>query len=213
MGSKAQQAKHFFGSATAGGIIAFTPSLTLRKPYENDFFDFWVQSGTFSSGFINPTDQIVYELNRAIDRIENIETTALLIIKHIPVLMLRHKRRPALPSALSVKLKAYPLDRREIDLPLGDDQLDVDQVVCASVLLRLAARPVQLLRKLMFERDQRDGRGCGKPRASKTSTTSAGGGTQSQDSVAPASLCEISRSTRHHGLLRYFSPISTGCMT
>ena len=116
-----------------------------------------MQNGTFNSGFINLADEIVHKLNRAIDGIEDIETTTLFVIERIPVLMLRHKRGPALPSALSVKLKAYPLDRREIDLPLGDDQLDVDQVVCASVFLRFATRPVQLLRKLMFERNQGDG--------------------------------------------------------
>ena len=71
--------------------------------------------------------------------------------------MLCHKCGPNLFFALTIKLTADPLDCREIDLPFGDNQLNVDQVVCASVLLRLAARPVQLLCELMFERNQGDG--------------------------------------------------------
>ena len=116
-----------------------------------------MQNGTFNSGFINLADEIVHKLNRAVDGIEDIETATLFVIECLPVLMLRHKRGPVLLFALTIKHKAYPLDRKEIDLSLGNDQLNVDQVVCASVLLRFAARPVQLLRKLMFERDQRDG--------------------------------------------------------
>ena len=91
---------------------------------------------------VNLANQIVHELNRAVNGIEDIETTMLFVIERIPVLMLCHKCGPNLFFALTIKLKADPLDCKEIDLSLGDDQLNVDQVVSASVLLRFAARPV-----------------------------------------------------------------------